>query len=1530
MEEVNKQNQGNIELEVDVISTFSLAAQQNSYSVLRNIQIIVPECYDKPVHRNLKLRLNAIEGWLDSSEWLIDEVISGQSVKLPVKELKFPFETLFGLTEEVLLGLKFELLDDENLLLCSSEHKVSILPANFWGGESRQPDLLAAFVKPNGLYVESLVRKVALLLESSGHGRSVDGYQSNTREKPYLMLAALWNVIFQEKLAYVSPPQGFAKTGQRIRLAADISQSKMAACLDSSVLFASCIEAMGLNPVVAITSGHAFAGAWLIDEKLPILCNDDPQDIRKRVDNRDLVLFETTLVTNASPVTFEQAKDHARNLLAEDKEEEFVMVLDIGQARAQSIKPLSTIEEAKAETESVDETVELTLPEVPPLPPVRAEERVVEESPETRIDSWCRKLLDLTKRNKLLNFNDKSVCIKLYCPDIANMEDMLADGTKFKFLSTQESPYFDSERDSELFRFQTGSEIHKEYALNQLNNKILLANQPPKKVEKNAIELFRKAKNDLEESGSNTLFLALGFLKWKENPEDTRSFKAPLILIPVNLTRKSARAPIYVEQLQGEEAIFNLTLIEFLLSEHDINLNVFKDELPEDESGIDVPFIWSQVRQAVSEQKGFEVVEELVLSSFSFAKYLMWKDLRDRLDDLKENRFVQHLVESPKDAYIQSAEFVEQHQVDEAIDPAEVFTPLNCDSSQLVAVDASAKEQDFVLEGPPGTGKSETIANIIAHNIGKGRKVLFVAEKMAALNVVYKRLQKVGLDHLCLELHSNKANKKVVLEQLAQAWQSREGLNPNAWSMHVSELKDKKDKLNDYVRELHKKSQSGVSVRDAISRLALHKGKVKLNLNWPLDLSADKTLKSDLNTLNEIVLQLKIAFEDIQELDFTSFSYINATAWSNVWQSQLINKVEAWFIEFESITDKFQSALSTLGIDAPELNNKNFLALNSFYELKELVKYRDITFVLKSGFNERFELIENLALKKEKLDELISKLGSNIEVSQLLKAPISRWYSEYEAANSSWLKSLFAKWKVNKQANEFGFKKFSDLSILAELLEAKQLANDISETNDELEALGIWKGWLTTSKDLIATVGFGRKVKAKLNSALSLCNDPTEALIVIKKQFVDGRDFIENSQLEAKLDDFAFSYKEFEQAHNNLLDFNVTDTSGSSLTELSQALSVIKNNQAKLKSWCEWVCAKAKANSVGLESVEQALSQGVISSSELLEQFELAYFSWLAPLLIDDSEILREFKASTHEATIEAFRKLDEKVAEVTSDYIIALASSRVPTSEIKDAKNDLHFGVLSKEIQKKTRHIPIRALIKELGESLLELTPCMMMSPLSVAQFLPSDFRGFDLVVFDEASQMTTWDSVGSIARGRNVIIVGDPKQMPPTNFFAAGTSDAPDEEDLESILDQALAARLPLKRLMGHYRSKHETLIAFSNSKYYENSLVTYPSSETKESAVSLHRVNGLYAKGKGRNNIKEAQAVVNEITKRLLNKQQQKLSIGVVTLNTEQQRTIEDLLDDARRNNPKIEKYFHEAETREPVFVKNLESVQGDERD
>ncbi|BCD99221.1 DUF4011 domain-containing protein [Marinagarivorans cellulosilyticus] len=444
-----------IQLDIDVSSTFSLAAQQNAYPLLKTFKLeyAVPS-EEEPDGENsaegqqrkptlkpfntLKVVLEEIPGWLAEVEWMVDSLEPQQILSLPKKDLKLPFDKLFGMTEELTLELNFQVLRDDGTLLTAKTVPLAILPANYWGGESRQPDLLAAFVKPNGVYVESLLRDATAVLERAGQGRSIDGYQSNTRDKPYMMLAALWNVIVNQQLAYVSPPVGFARQGQRIRLAADISTGKIAACLDTSLLFASCIEAMGLNAVVALTQGHAFAGAWLIDERLPVLTNDDPMDIRKRVDNRDMVLFETTLVTNSPPVTFEQAKEHARSLITEEKENEFVFVIDIAQARARQIKPLSTVE-PKREEIFAKSTAVLPLPVVPPLPPVRADERVQQDTPETRIDTWQRKLLDLTKRNNLLNFKDRAVAIKLFCPDIAAMEDELANGGSFRFISAQES-----------------------------------------------------------------------------------------------------------------------------------------------------------------------------------------------------------------------------------------------------------------------------------------------------------------------------------------------------------------------------------------------------------------------------------------------------------------------------------------------------------------------------------------------------------------------------------------------------------------------------------------------------------------------------------------------------------------------------------------------------------------------------------------------------------------------------------------------------------------------------------------------------------------------------------------------------------------------------------------------------------------------------------------------------------------------------------------------------------------------------------
>lgn len=1525
-----------LKIKADNLSTFSLAAQQNSYPLFRDLSLHYPTIeselsYDQRPLSQLVIKLTSEPELFSPEEWPIDEIRPGQVISLQKRPLSIPHNTLFNLTEEMItsISLTVYFVDAPENVLTTKKIQISVLPANFWGGESRQPELLAAFVKPNGVYAESLVRQVTEVLEKGSHGRSADGYQSNTREKPYLMVAALWNVIFAQRLAYVSPPQSFARQGQRIRLASDISASKISACLDTSLLFASCIELMGLNPVIALGKEHAFVGVWLIDESFPVLTNDDPMDLRKRVDARDLVLFESTLVTNEAPVTFEQSKAYARDLISEDKEDDFVFVIDIKQARARKIRPLSTVENKLEEKES-GSNKGLSLPVVPPLPPVRAGEQVVAETPDTRIDAWQRKLLDLTKRNSLLALKDRAVAIKLYCPDIASMEDSLADGASFRFLSAEESPLNDSERSEETFRLQAGSNIHKEYALEQLNKNVLLANMRRNKLEQNAINLLRKAKNDLEDGGSNTLYLALGMLRWKENPEDDRSYRAPLILMPAELTRSSARAPIKVRQLSDETPIFNMTLIEFLYTEHSIDLNQFREALPEDESGVDVQLIWSTVRAAIAEQSGFEVVEDLVLASFSFAKYLMWKDLKDRMDDLKENPFVKHLVDHPQDAYVQDANFVLRDQVDEKVDPEKVFTPLNCDSSQLVAVEASGRPQDFVLEGPPGTGKSETIANIICHNMALGRKVLFVAEKMAALHVVYRRMEKIGLDHLCLELHSNKANKKAVLEQLRVASGRRDEAKSDGWVESVRGLKEKRDRLNNFVQELHKKSIYGLSVRDAITRDVFYKNKHALSLAWPLGFdSAPVNTESKLDEMLEAVKLAALAYNDISHLNPSQFRILKARRWSNAWQSQVVDCLSRYKAAVQDLYPSAAILSSHFNVALHENTIANVVRVNSLAQLIESTESNPISYLVAKGVRDLLESLGKLGTDKKEFDQTLNAVGHNVSPEILANSPVSEWINIYEGAKGSWFKRFFAKIKINGAAKKLGYEKFSDMGMLSDLEKGVRLQESIVSLAAPFEEDKIWQGWDTTPESLNDAAVRGKAAYKALVDIIGLTDDPVVVINAIKAKLIDGRDFLYSSNVISHKNNFKRCWNAYIAVASKAQKLELGFDANLPLEAVVPAIDELITSESKYKAWTEWLAAKESIEAYQLNKLTEGLEARTILSDDAEDQVLTAFCRWIAPQLIDTSDDLRQFKASSHEQLIHEFRELDAQVAHTTSDYVAAIAAQTVPDPFAKDSPKE--FGVLARELQKKTRHKPVRSLFNEMGFRLLDLCPCMMMSPLSVAQFLPSNFNGFDLVVFDEASQMTTWDSVGAIARGKNVIVVGDPKQMPPTSFFSGAVDvDNPDEEDLESILDQALAARLPHLRLKGHYRSRHETLIAFSNSKYYENSLVTYPSADTKESAVTLHRVEGVYSKGTGRNNPIEATAVVNEIVKRLTDPARCHQSIGVVTLNTEQQRTVEDLLDDARRKHPQIEAYFKSTDTYDGVFIKNLESVQGDERD
>lgn len=1522
-----------LKLDANLTTIFSVAAQQNSFPLLRRANLVASDGEELSfTNTNISVRLTSSPVLFEPEVWKIDRIDSGQTIRLQERLLKVNYDTLNGLTEELKVSLVFEINysnnDDDNST-STYTHEVSCLPSDHWGGEARQPELLAAFVQPNTHAVEQIVAGVGSLLRKAGEKSAIDGYHSNTRERPYLFGSALWSTIFNQRLMYVSPPPGWAAMGQRIRSAADIQMHKTAACLDTSILFASCLENMGLNPVIALTKEHAFAGFWLVADRFPVLTSDDAMDLRKRIATSDLVMFETTLVTNDSPVTFNQAIDHAKELLSEDKETDFVMVIDINQARARQIKPLGLVDNIAdvGKTENAD-GIEIGVGSVPVLPPVSADDKVIEDTPETRVDMWQRKLLDLTKRNPLLNV--KTSALNLFCPDIGALEDSLAAGQKFKFKAAEDSPLNDRDRDAGVFLMRTGHSIHLEYALNQLNNNVIVSNEESKKLDTKLVGLLRKAKNDLEEGGSNTLFLGIGMLSWRETSDSPRKFKAPLILLPAQLMRRSAQAPVELRQLPDEDPIFNLTLIEFLQTDYDINLSELTQELPVDDSGVDVHAIWNIVRDAIKDQKGFEVVEEIVLGSFSFAKYLMWKDLRDRVEMLKESPFVEHLVDHPRETYKQDSNFIEGHEVDEKIKPEEFFAPLNCDSSQMVAVDASSRPQDFVLEGPPGTGKSETIANIICHNLALGRKVLFVAEKMAALQVVYRRMEKVGLSHLCLELHSSKANKKGVLDQLSQAWKFREQDSQHNWVESAKELGLMRHALNDYVNELHRKRSLGFSARDAISRVVRYQSEHPLRLNWPVNLNQGFVKDSDqVSKYLMAARDLGIAFNDIEDIESAEFESIEQTSWSNEWRRETVFTATAFVRVLEQLQQQTKRLTELLELTVDKVNFITVKKLSSFSELIELSIREDLSYALNPGAHQRMSSLSKVADLLLNVDEKISKYGHGLTRRMLPTLPVSDWIEQRNQATG--LFRFFKRMKLKREMLASGLSSIKTLDNLGLMLEAQKTLNQTLPYMPDIKDSNVWRGDETDSQVFKERVELGHKALLMFNQVLSEFNDPIESSSKLRRVLIEGRDYLSvGSVVSSVSNDLKATYKELVCISDEAEKLKINIDLHVALSQVQAHCEVISSKSEKLNRWCHWVAAKNKASALGLGPLAEGLQSKLIASKASEDNALTALLVWLAPLLVDESPTLVQFAASSHENIIQTFQNLDANVSEASAKYIAAVTAGKIVDVNSNDAPPE--YGVLARELSKKTRHRPVRWLVEEMGESLTDLTPCFMMSPLSVAQFLPADFSQFDLVVFDEASQITTWDAVGAIARGKNVIVVGDPKQMPPSNNFGRTEVDDSDEADMESILDQALAARLPHLRLTGHYRSRHETLIAFSNSHYYENTLTTFPSSETKKSAVSLHRVQGVYAKGKSKTNVIEAQAVVSEVVARL-----KKMlsgdpirSIGIVTINSQQQRLVEDKMDEARRKNHDLEQFFISRNDYDPIFIKNLESVQGDERD
>ena len=408
--------------------------------------------------------------------------------------------------------------------------------------------------------------------------------------------------------------------------------------------------------------------------------------------------------------------------------------------------------------------------------------------------------------------------------------------------------------------------------------------------------------------------------------------------------------------------------------------------------------------------------------------------------------------------------------------------------------------------------------------------------------------------------------------------------------------------------------------------------------------------------------------------------------------------------------------------------------------------------------------------------------------------------------------------------------------------------------------------------------------------------------------------------------------------------FDMVEFTGNNWVTTAPALAPLAGLAALLQSWRDraealpqWVAYRARAIDATRKGVAQLVEQsasGQVPASQAAGVFRLSYFEAILKAMAQRDPALIQFDGERQRLLVEHFGQLDEARKDLARHQVQTTHHSKIPSRAGATGPTAQLLG----EMARKRGHMPIRQLMSRCGPTIQAIKPVFMMSPLSVAQFLPPGALEFDLLVIDEASQVQPVDALGAIARSKQLVIVGDERQLPPTRFFAkvVGESDPGNDEDgaeaadVESVLGLCKARGLPDRMLQWHYRSRHESLIAVSNSQFYENKLLIVPSPFTGEAGLGLqfhYHPNTVYDRGGTSTNVEEAKIVAEAVIRHAI--ERPNVSLGVAAFSTQQRRAVFDEVELLRRQHPETEGFFS-SHPEEPFFVKSLENIQGDERD
>jgi len=1478
---------------------------------------------------NVNVQIAVIPELTDKMERIINVIPQNSVVEVNNLPINISATYLSEITERLAGEIIVSVYSDKELIT-SEKYPIDILPFDQWGGLSVIPEMLSAFVTPNYPAITKVIHRASHFLETWTGIPSLDAYQSKNPDRVKKQIAAIYEAIAELNIVYCEPPASYEQSGQRIRLCDTIFTNKVGTCLDMSLLYASCIEAVGLNPIIIMVKGHAFAGAWLVDDTFSDSVNDDVSLLTKRIAAgiNEIIMVETTCMNSGSKCTFDAAVSSAESKLVDSSN--FILSIDVKRSRFAGIRPLplrtfgeNGIEIIEAATEYRNNgTPETITPDT-----------IIFNSGQIEVTKqrlWERKLLDLSLRNNLLNIKLTKNTMQLISVNICNLEDALADGQEFQVLA-KPTDWSNNMMDAGIYQSLNQTDPMMDLVNKELTQKRLRSYLTDSELTASMTHLYRSSRLSMEENGANTLYLALGLLKWYETPQSELPRYAPILLLPVELIRKSAQKG-FVIRTREEEVMMNITLLEMLRQDFGIEIGGLEN-LPKDQSGVDVKLVFNTIRKGIMNQTKWNVEEQSILGIFSFSKFIMWNDIHSNAEKLYQNKIVKSLVSGKLEWDVMEEPIV---NLDADLKPSDIVLPISADSFQLEAISEASKGRSFILHGPPGTGKSQTITNIIVDSIYKGKKVLFVAEKMAALSVVQKRLQAIGVDPFCLELHSNKSKKSTVLAQLKARTEVIGRLSPTEYLAESERLHTLRSELSKYVEVLHHKQAWGSSLNDALFGYHSQES-ISCDFEFSPELANKLTAENILMWRDRIeelqataILCTNIADHPLLGLDFSQYT-----------QSIKAEAKELFIPYVASLEGCRETVSACLQVFSKEIDCTSKAQFETLNELADfflsnptlsgsLLKATN----LKEAVNQ-VALIVPVGLSRDlHRNTLLAQFNKNILA---IDAPML--LAEWEIAEDKWFLP-----KYLEQNKTVKFLKAYSLNNKLNKSKVIEVITTIIAYQKEQQTIDQKNGYFTQLLGLMWNDGEGNwsQLEELCKSSLWL----NDQLQLFTGNLVKGEKLRQSigDELAVGLDSFLaihqIALSEYNRAFKTVMDqyadlsvrFEIRDRNTPDESWIEYSLRKTNDwlaNIDLLRDWSSWNTARKRAVEAGLNSWTDYLCCHSVDSNQIISAFDKALYKSMIGRIIDAEPVLASFNGSLFEDKIRKFRKMTLDFEKLTREELFARLASNVP-SLVREAAQGSEVGILQRNIRNNGRGTSIRKLFDTIPALLTRLTPCMLMSPMSVAQYIDIDNFKFDLVIFDEASQMPTCEAIGAIARGHEVIVVGDPKQMPPTSFFSSVNVDEDnmDKEDLESILDDCLALSMPSKHLLWHYRSKHESLIAFSNSQYYENKLLTFPSPDDIQSKVTYTQVEGYYDKGKSRQNKFEAQAIVNEIIVRLSDKKKVKRSIGVVTFSSVQQSLIEDMLNVAYAQNPAIEAIA--LESAEPLFIKNLENVQGDERD